>query len=55
MNICENTLLDNHPGTQDQFAVSTPINININIIQDESTSIDLRPVILGLMNLSMLG
>ena len=53
--ICQNALTNNHSGTQHQFSASTSINnINDNEIQDESTIIDLRPVVPGLMNLSML-
>ena len=53
--ICENSLSNNHPGTPYQFEASISINnINDNEIQDESTIIDLRPVIPGLMSLSMI-
>ena len=37
-----------------RYTASTSINTNDNEIQDESISIDLRPVIPGLMNLLML-
>ena len=53
--ICQHSLTNNHSGTQDQFAACTSINnINDNEIPDKSTIIDLRPVIPGSMNLSML-